>query len=1067
MLDMKGSLLLVVGFLSFTSSLAQAASTVTISVNTATDCPAAPSANGAGAAGNGGSGSNGGVPNSTTPGVESTIESSYGSYDFYGFYPLIPSQNILNGQVTTSNSMTLERCASDCQGSPFFAVDNGKYQPSHLFQHLQLTHVGNECTCGTAAPAGQPVYDPINSTPCPGNAAESCGSPGYAIIYRRGAAESGSTTIVYTSTNPNGQVTTSTATSFYSNSSPSGVTTIVYTSTNSVGQVTTGTTTSTLLANPSPEVATYTSTGPGGQVTTITTTSTPLANPSPGVATYTSTGPGGQVTTITTTSPSSSQAISALASVVTKTSTDAQGSIYTTTQTTVNTPTSSSALCPGANGQSYSTGGSIYEISCGTDYPGDDLIAVHTDSLPDCLLACSNYVPQPAVAGGQSCVAVSWGQGNPGGNCYLKYNIEVVNPFDGGIVSGREVTFQPANPPRTISAGSAQGGSSTSPLPAQNSISSVPNNGGASVTASSPDASSTNTAGPVGGSSSANGVTGDSSTSTFDNLSISTSLGITSQLAGASSTTGGGSDNSLSSSASSTETSAPTGGSSSGSSGGPSTSTFDNLPPSPSLSIISQPAGATSTTGGGSEGSSLLSISSTETSAPAGGSSSAIDSSGGSSTPTSDGLSSSTSPNTNPTSNARYPCPDLDNQQYLLGTSADIYTVRCDVNYPGNDLITPHYDNFDDCITACDSYTPNPAVAGGAGCVAVSWGEGNVGGNCYLKYAIGQVDTNNAGFDSAQTLIYIPPSVSTTALSSSSSASPPLTSAISSPAGGSAVPTDAPALPPSAGSALSSSSTDNAVTTNSPSSSTAEAASSSPIGGQSSSAAPTSAAGGSGSPSTSSSGPSTVYTPISSSPACPQNNNALYTDVLGVQYNINCGINVDGDNSQALHADTFTECILYCDMYAGCAGVTYADGNNANPATNTNCYPYSKFRNYSSQALQNALYVAVPAAGPNNATDFQDNLCTDTAYGDGSTYIGVFGTAFQIGCGKNLDGSQLACMATDTLEACADYCSLYDGCVAVTFTGNGPPGPNQCNCNPLSTVGTSSISLNVGYAIKQ
>ena len=170
---------------------------------------------------------------------------------------------------------------------------------------------------------------------------------------------------------------------------------------------------------------------------------------------------------------------------------------------------------------------------------------------------------------------------------------------------------------------------------------------------------------------------------------------------------------------------------------------------------------------------------------------------------------------------------------------------------------------------------------------------------------------------------------------------------------------------------------------------------------------------------------------------------------------------------RALHADTFTDCILYCDMYSGCAAVTYVDGNNASPATNKNCFPYSRFRRFSSQALQNALFVSVPVAGPNNATDFQDNICEDADIANGGVYHDVFGAAYTIQCGSTLIGAdELACMATDTLEACVSYCSLYDGCIAGTFSGTGKPPSNECNCFPRSSTGQSGASTTESYGIR-
>ncbi|KAL9638765.1 MAG: hypothetical protein Q9164_001355 [Protoblastenia rupestris] len=590
---------------------------------------------------------------------------------------------------------------------------------------------------------------------------------------------------------------------------------------------------------------------------------------------------------------SASQATDAVTSVVTETTTDEEGATITTSRTTVSTPTSASASCPEANGRTYENGGVTYEISCGTDYPGNDLIAVNTESLPDCLLACNNYIPRQDVQGAKPCVAVSFGEANPSGNCYLKYNIDQVNPFNGGFVSARMVTFEPVTPPETVSASSAQGGSSTRP-----------------------------------------------------------------------------------------------------------------------------PAG--SSNGGGSP-----------------------------STPTSGG----SSP---PTPISRFPCPDLDNEQYIIGNTANVFTVRCDVNYLGNDLITPHYDNFDDCIDACDTYIPDPNVVSGAGCVAVSWGEGNVGGNCYLKYAVGQVVTNDLGFDSAQTVTYIPPSPTTSAFGASSPSGSPSTAPTNNPEDGPSSPTDT-AGGPSTTSDPSPSPTDpdSTTTDGETSPTTSPPVDESPIISPTASATTTTDATS-----------SPAYTPVDNPPTCPQEDFSLYTDVLGIPYNVNCGLNIDGDNTQALHADNLAACILYCDMYSGCAAVTYADGNQGIPGVNTNCYPYSKFRGYSGRAVQNALYTAVPSEGPNNGSDFQINLCTDGSYGDDTTYNAIFGGEYQIRCDRALLGTELACMATDTLQACAEYCSLYDGCTGVTFQGTGKPQPNSCNCYPMNQLVDDQPSTGSSYVIR-
>ena len=102
-------------------------------------------------------------------------------------------------------------------------------------------------------------------------------------------------------------------------------------------------------------------------------------------------------------------------------------------------PTETIALCPKDNNTLYATGGQTYEIFCGFDFPGNDLPAVHTETLAACLGACSAYVPNKDIAGNASCVAASWGEGNPGGNCYMKYKIGDVNNNNGGLKAGRNV----------------------------------------------------------------------------------------------------------------------------------------------------------------------------------------------------------------------------------------------------------------------------------------------------------------------------------------------------------------------------------------------------------------------------------------------------------------------------------------------------------------------------------------------------------------------------------------------------------------------------------------------------
>lgn len=93
--------------------------------------------------------------------------------------------------------------------------------------------------------------------------------------------------------------------------------------------------------------------------------------------------------------------------------------------------------CPDLDGTSYTDAtGSSYKIQCSTNYAGNDLPAVHADTFVGCLRVCDNYVPEPSAASKASCIGVTWGAGNPGGNCYLKYQITTINTDDGGLSSG-------------------------------------------------------------------------------------------------------------------------------------------------------------------------------------------------------------------------------------------------------------------------------------------------------------------------------------------------------------------------------------------------------------------------------------------------------------------------------------------------------------------------------------------------------------------------------------------------------------------------------------------------------
>jgi hypothetical protein len=198
---------------------------------------------------------------------------------------------------------------------------------------------------------------------------------------------------------------------------------------------------------------------------------------------------------------------------------------------------------------------------------------------------------------------------------------------------------------------------------------------------------------------------------------------------------------------------------------------------------------------------------------------------------------------------------------------------------------------------------------------------------------------------------------------------------------------------------------------------------------------------------------------LTRAPVCGADNNTRYTDVFSTTYDITCGVEIVGDNLYAVHADTFIECIEYCDILSGCAATTYLDGAGLLDA---NCYPYSVFQRYNYNGNER-VYGAVPINGPTNNTFSTTELCPQN---DGQVVNDLFGNSYFIGCDKNIEGSDLRAYVARSLYACALYCSLYDTCVGVDFTGF-PVAQNQANCYPKSSTGAVVVQVGTSYARRQ
>ena len=426
---------------------------------------------------------------------------------------------------------------------------------------------------------------------------------------------------------------------------------------------------------------------------------------------------------------------------------------------------------------------------------------------------------------------------------------------------------------------------------------------------------------------------------------------------------------------------------------------------------------AASVSGTSSTSSSSSSTSATSTPASSSTTSSSTTASSGTTSTSTTGSSSTSTATNGPT----YPCPAYNGRNYV-DSEGYYHNCSCGTSFPGNDLITTTETTFLACLTDCDNYVASQGTAGGAGCVAVTW---TVNSNqCFLKYAVTSI-VYDTGYDSAHYANYNP--------------------VIGGSGGGS--------------SSISSTSSSSTITSTS---STSTSSSSS-----STTQSPTSTGGGSGSVSGTGSGSGAEPTD-SSVPVCPGMNNTRYTDYAGTTYEIRCGLDINGANGYAAHADHFDKCLDYCDILGGCAGITYLDQVSQ---TGTNCYPYTTFLHYDNNG-NTGVWSGVPVNGttaPGGITTgaiSSVQLCpthNQTNYVDPTSNKTYF-----VGCDQNIQGSgppggqDLKAGVAPTLDGCMEYCSLYTGCVGADFTGY-PVQSNAANCYPKFTTGIVTYAIGTSF----
>ena len=95
--------------------------------------------------------------------------------------------------------------------------------------------------------------------------------------------------------------------------------------------------------------------------------------------------------------------------------------------------------CPQDDKKTFTTGNDSYEVLCSAGFDGFDLTNTHSANLPDCLAACSAYVPQGDLQSRGPCVGASWLASFADANCFFKYDASTPGADD-RVVSGRKTS---------------------------------------------------------------------------------------------------------------------------------------------------------------------------------------------------------------------------------------------------------------------------------------------------------------------------------------------------------------------------------------------------------------------------------------------------------------------------------------------------------------------------------------------------------------------------------------------------------------------------------------------------
>ena len=218
-------------------------------------------------------------------------------------------------------------------------------------------------------------------------------------------------------------------------------------------------------------------------------------------------------------------------------------------------------------------------------------------------------------------------------------------------------------------------------------------------------------------------------------------------------------------------------------------------------------------------------------------------------------------------------------------------------------------------------------------------------------------------------------------------------------------------------------------------------------------------------------------TPSCAASANDVGNNTEYSDYFGCTYDIRCNLNLQSTpTDHDAYAVRFEDCLEYCSLLTDCVAVTYQDPPSP-PDNSSNCFPKWDFEGYTASSAD-GVYSGVNVNGPSSGQLNAQDLCTsDNNQGasyagpPASVYTDDYGQAWTIGCNTTVAVTASAALyptVTDNLATCVDYCSVYDTCDTVNWTGLHANGTvDDPNCFPASSNGSAGAAGSApgsGYA---